>query len=301
MKTKVAILGVGGMLGSMILDEFAKDEDFKVIATARNKKEIDLFKNYKSVEFRQLDVEHADVDMLKNAIKGASFVVNAIGIIKPYIHDDNAVEVERATRINALFPHLLAKAAGKAKVIQIATDCVYSGERGKYKESDLHDALDVYGKTKSIGEAHFENMYHIRCSIIGPELTGHLSLMDWFLTQPEGAKINGYKNHHWNGVTTLQFAKLCIGIIKKDIKINHLQHIVPSGKIAKSDMLKSFAREFGRTDIGITPVDAPKVVDRTLLTENLKMNEKIWKASGYKKIPTVKEMIEELARYKFGE
>ncbi len=300
MKTKVAILGVGGMLGSMILDVFAKDKDFKVIATVRNKKELELFKNYKSVEFRELDVEHADVKKLESALKGAKYVVNAIGIIKPYIHDDNAAEVERAVRINALFPHMLAKAAGKAKVIQIATDCVYSGAKGKYKESDLHDALDVYGKTKSIGEAYFDNMYHIRCSIIGPELAGHLSLMDWFLTQPEGAKVNGFKNHHWNGVTTLQFAKLCVGIIKKEVTIKHLQHIIPSGKIAKSDMLKSFAKEFGRTDIEINPVDAPKVVDRTLATENAKMNEKVWRAAGYKKIPTVKEMIKELAEYQAG-
>ncbi len=288
------------MLGSMVLDVIAQDTDFSIIATVRDLKETKKLKKYKNVVFRKLDVEYAATDMLQKALKGAKWVVNCIGIIKPYIHDDNAVEVERAIRVNSLFPHNLATAAkkNKAKVIQIETDCVYSGKKGKYTESDLHDALDVYGKTKSIGEVYFDNMYHLRCSIIGPELAGHLSLLDWFLTQPENAKLNGYQNHLWNGVTTLQFAKLCIGIIKKDIKINHLQHIIPTGKIAKSEMLKSFAKEFNRSDIEITPVNAPKVVDRTLTTENIKINERIWKTAGYKKTPTVKEMIKELAQYK---
>lgn len=296
-KQKITILGVGGMLGSMVLDVFSRDKDFKLIATVRNKKEIEQFKKYKNVEFRELDVALADVDTLKKAIKGADWVVNAIGIIKPYIHDDNALEVERATRINALFPHLLVKAAGRAKIIQIATDCVYSGEKGKYKESDLHDPLDVYGKTKSIGEAYVENIYHLRCSIIGPELTGHFSLMDWFLNQEPNAKVNGYKNHFWNGVTTLHFAKLCIGIIKKDIKIKHLQHIIPSDKLAKSEILKCFAKEFNRQDVAINPVNAKEAIDRTLMSENAKMNEKIWRAAGYKEIPTIRQMIRELAVY----
>lgn len=296
MKQKVAVLGVGGMLGSMILDVFSKEQNFDLIATVRNKKEEGRFKKCKC-KIIELDVEHADTETLKKALKGVDWIVNAIGVIKPYIHDDNASETERALRINSLFPHYLSRATGElgAKVIQIATDCVYSGEKGKYVESDLHDALDVYGKTKSLGEAYFENIYHLRCSIIGPELTNHLSLMDWFLNQPKNTKLNGYKNHLWNGVTTLQFAKLSAGIIKNNLDLGHLQHIIPANEISKSDLLGCFAKNFGREDIKIKPVDAPKVVDRTLRTENPKMNEKIWKASGYKKIPTVEEMVEELA------
>lgn len=294
MKQKIAILGAGGMLGSMVLDVFAKDGNFSVVATVRETKEIKNFKKYKNVGFYKLDVEYADVNTLKGALKGASWVINCIGIIRPYIHDDNAKEVERALRINALFPHLLAKAAAPAKIIQITTDCAYSGEKGKRKESDPHDALDVYGKSKSIGEVYSKNMYNLRTSIIGPEITGHVSLMDWFLTQRKGARVNGYKNHLWNGITTYHFARLCAGIIKKNISIGHLQHIVPSGEITKCEMLKIFAKEFDRQDIKIVPVNVPKVVDRTLQTENPQINKKIWQAAGYKKIPTVLEMIREL-------
>lgn len=300
---KVAILGCSGMLGSIVLDYFANKTKYQAIATLSNDKDLRSWqKKYADVEFRVFDAE-GDFAQVKGAIKDADWAINAIGIIKPYIHDDNAKEIERAVKVNALFPHLLGRAAQEtgAKVVQIATDCVFSGEKGSYIETDQHDALDVYGKTKSIGEAYFDNVYHLRCSIIGPEIKAHLSLMDWFLGQPVGTDVNGFRNHYWNGVTTLSYARLCAGIIKDDIEINHLQHIVPSGRISKADMLNVFSLEFGRKDIKITPTDAPKIVDRTLETTNKELNASIWKATGYQKIPTVEEMIKELANYSLPE
>lgn len=285
------------MLGSMVLDVFSHDEDFKVIATIRSSKEKSLLKKYQNIEFRELDVEDADLSTLKSALKDTDWIINCIGIIKTYIHDDNAPEVARAVRINALFPYLLASALDNSKVIQITTDCVYSGKKGGYQESDSHDASDVYGKTKSIGEVYLKNMYNIRCSIIGPELSSHTSLMDWFLNSPKNAKVNGYKNHFWNGVTTLHFAKICIGIIKKDIKIGHLQHVIPADKVSKMQMLKLFAKNFDRADIEILPTSESGAVDRTLKTEKQKINEKIWFSAGYKTIPTIAKMIEELGDY----
>ena len=45
-----------------------------------------------------------------------------------------------------------------------------------------HDDLWFVGKrlTKSVGEVHSPAVHHLRCSIIGPELRGHRSLLDWF-------------------------------------------------------------------------------------------------------------------------
>ncbi|OGL37175.1 hypothetical protein A3E49_02530 [Candidatus Saccharibacteria bacterium RIFCSPHIGHO2_12_FULL_49_19] len=299
-KPNVAILGCTGMLGSMTLDYFVQSGDFDIVATARQIGELkSLKKTYPSVEFRQLDAEKAGVDEIKKSISGCQWVINAIGIIKPYIHDDNSKETERAVRVNSLFPYLLGAAAAKAKIIQIATDCAYSGEKGKYIEDDLHDALDVYGKTKSLGEAYLDNFLHVRCSIIGPELKAHLSLMDWFLSQPKNSEVNGFSNHQWNGVTTLHFAKICHGIIKKDISFFHSQHVIPKNLITKANLLKSFSKEFNRADIKVNVVEAPTVIDRTLSTSNPKVNAVIWKAAGYGQIPTIEQMVAELAGYDF--
>jgi dTDP-4-dehydrorhamnose reductase len=98
-------------------------------------------------------------------------------------------------------------------------------------------------------------------------------------------------------VTTFHFAKLCIGIINGDIIIDHLQHIIPNGDIAKADILKVFAKAYSRGDITVNPINAEKVIDRTLSTNNQELNMKIWEASGYKQIPTVEEMIMEMAEW----
>jgi dTDP-4-dehydrorhamnose reductase len=301
-KPKVVILGSTGMLGSITLDSFEKSGNFELIATYRNKAEAEsLIAAYPSVDFRLLDAETSSVENIKAAINGAEWVVNAIGVIKPYIHDDNPNEVERAIRVNSLFPHLLGEAASSnsAKVIQIATDCVYSGEKGNYVESDVHDALDVYGKSKSLGESYQEVVHNIRCSIIGPELKGHLSLMDWFLGQEKDTEVNGFTNHQWNGVTTLHYARLCQGIIKNNVALPHIQHIVPGNLITKANLLKAFGKEYNRADITVNSVEAPKVIDRTLSTENEKANLEIWKAAGYDTPPTVEQMVAEIATYDF--
>lgn len=214
--------------------------------------------------------------------KEGDWIINCIGKIKPYCDD-----VERAIRVNALFPYTLP-----ANTIQIATDCVYSGKKGNYVETDEHDATDVYGKTKSLGEA--SHIKHLRCSIIGPEIKGHTSLMDWFFAQE---KANGYTNHMWNGITTYHYAKIVEGVIRKGIVLPHLQHIVPANKISKANLLRCLAKEF-KKNIPVTDVEADVVIDRTLDTHNKAKNKEIWKAAGYDKPPTIEEMIQELALLK---
>ena len=173
---RVVVLGASGMLGSMVLSELAGDGTLEVTGTVRP----------------ALDAECAGVDDLARLLDGASWAVNAIGVIKPYIRDDEAAAVERAVRVNGLFPHLLARAAERTgcRVLQIATDCVYSGTIGNYREDAPHDALDVYGKTKSLGEVNSPAVHHLRCSIIGPEPKAHVSLLDWFLGPPSGSGLD---------------------------------------------------------------------------------------------------------------
>ena len=300
---KVIVLGASGMLGSMVLDVLSNEKNFVVTATLREENLLNEFsKKYEKVIFKKLDVEKSGINEIKEIIAENEWVINAIGVIKPYIHDNNSTEVERAIKINSLFPHLLSEVIVETnkKVIQIATDCVYSGQKGGYVETDLHDALDAYGKTKSLGEVIYPNFYNLRCSIIGPELKGHLSLMDWFLGQPKDSSVNGYLNHKWNGITTFHFVKLCIGIINSEIKINHLQHIIPNGEISKADLLKVFANAYNRKDIIVNQINAEKVVDRTLLTNNERLNKKIWRSAGYMKIPSIEEMIFEMSNFDFS-
>jgi dTDP-4-dehydrorhamnose reductase len=298
---KVIVLGVSGMLGSMVLDYLSRDKDLELYATARSRDMIQKFQpRLGKVEWRFLDAERFDVKEIATVLGRIGWAINTIGVIKPYIHDDNAAEVERAVVVNALFPHLLAHAAEQTgcHVLQIATDCVYSGHRGNYNEKDEHDPLDVYGKTKSLGEVFSTNVHHLRSSIIGPEPKGHTSLMDWFLGQRASSRVKGYTNHQWNGITTLHFSKICQGIIKYNQKMPHLQHVIPADAISKSELLQCFAREYGRGDISINPGKADTAIDRTLATTNVSLNRQLWKAAGYPEPPSIPWLVAELAEYK---
>ncbi len=275
-KIKVVILGSTGMLGH----EVAKIISANIANTICVNRDI-------------IDAEHCSVNELKQLLTNIDWVINCIGIIKPYIHDNNMHEIRRAILVNALFPHILAQAVegSKVKVIQIATDCVYDGMQGKYIETDLYNPTDVYGKTKSLGEICQNGFINLRCSIIGREIKNKLSLLEWFLNQPYDAEINGYINHLWNGITTTAFARICLGIIQNNISDFMIQHIVPADILSKAQMLHIFKECYNRNDIKIKDIDASTRIDRTLKTLYSERNRLLWKSAGYVKIPTIKEMI----------
>lgn len=201
------------------------------------------------------------------------YLINCIGIIKPYCKDNDPEGVKKAIRINALFPHELAKfcRGSNIKIIQIATDCVFSGRDGNYDEDSPHDALDVYGKTKSLGEVLAGNFLNVRCSVVGPELKNNLGLLGWFLTQSKKSKLKGFINHKWNGVTTLQFAQLCQKIMENDtfyrlIKTSNVFHFCPNNTQTKYDLLLLFNKVFGK-EAEIEKAEAPEPKDLTLTTK----------------------------------
>lgn len=298
----VLVLGGSGMLGSAVVDWLARDESLSVGATVRVQGYLERGRKVlPGVRWHLLDVGEDSPSALRPVVEGYEWIINAIGVHKRFIHDDNQAEVERAIQINALFPHRLARAAEKsgARVLQIETDCVYSGKAGHYAEDAPHDPLDVYGKTKSLGEVHSSNVFHLRCSAVGPELKNHVSLLGWFLKQPLRAKVIGFANHRWNGVTSLTFARICHGIIKYNVKLPHLHHLVPADEMTKAEVLGEFAREYRREDIRIEPGETPVPIDRTLRTNNGALNRTIWEAAGYPGPQSITDMIEEMRAFNF--
>ncbi len=283
------------MLGSMVVDYLSQQTGLALTATVRTAE----LRATMQAAYPQVRWELADYRDSFSVLDGQEWIINAIGITKPLIRDDNAAETVRALEINSLLPYRVGQEAAKrnARVLQIATDCVYSGAKGHYVESDLHDALDVYGKTKSLGECFLANTHHLRCSIIGPEPKDFKFLIEWFRRQPANASVNGFVNHHWNGVTTLHFAKLCHGIMQTEPALGHLQHVVPTGLVTKAQMLHDFAAAYGRDDITIHDVEAKTVIDRTLDTQTPGANLALWQSAGYATPPTVSEMIRELGAW----
>jgi dTDP-4-dehydrorhamnose reductase len=279
-KNKILILGKTGMLGSMVYTYLKQNSNSDVQATDREKFDVISFLN-----------KNKRYHFLHNY----DYIINCVGIIKPYCKDDNAQGVYDAIKVNTLFPLELQRFCknSQTKIIQIATDCVYSGKKGNYVEDDKHDALDVYGKTKSLGEVVASNFLNIRCSIIGPEIKNKLSLLEWFLNQPSGSTLQGYSKHFWNGVTTLQFAKLCKVLLmnnnfEKLIKVNSVHHFIPNQNLSKYELLQLFKKYFNK-DYRIKKATT-ETINRTLSTK-YKLLGKIFPETS------MEEAIKELADY----
>jgi dTDP-4-dehydrorhamnose reductase len=266
--TNIIVLGVSGMLGSMVFNYLSKNEQFKVFGTSREPSSL-IYKNILNLDAKNITEEA----LLKLITKSKpDYIVNCIGIINKYCTPDNQEGIQNAILVNALFPYKLAyvtkKFSPKTKIIQIATDCVYSGNKGNYIENDIHDPVDVYGKSKSLGEVVNDNFINIRCSIIGPELKTKISLLEWFLAKSEHETVYGYNHHIWNGVTTLQFAQFCEEVIienKFDTlrSLNHVIHYCKNESVSKYELLLIFKEVF-RKDVEIIKIDNSKRLNRTL-------------------------------------
>ena len=297
---KVLVLGASGMAGSMVLQWLKLASRFDLSASVRDPEILKLCSEKNpDISWHLLDWPALTDDSWRGAFQGVDWVINAIGVIKPYIDDQDVEKVINAIQVNGILPHVAANLASEcgANVLQIATDCVFSGSQGSYSEEDLHDAVDAYGKTKSIGEVYADSVSHIRCSIIGPELRRKTFLLEWLLSQPPQAEIFGFTNHLWNGVTTLHFAKICQGIIDNDFQLGHLHHLIPKDCVTKSELLNVFGEEFEREDVSISPTDADLAVDMTLASNHDSVNNELWRMAGYSDSPTVKDMMEELAEF----
>lgn len=235
----------------------------------------------------------AETDNPTNVVRGQEWVVNAIGLIRHVLDEANPRDRELASRVNARFPHTLSEvaAAAGARVIQIATDCVFDGSKGGYVETDQHTASDLYGTSKSNGEVRVPGFVNLRCSIVGREEVHQRSLLEWLLSHPRGAEVPGYTDHLWNGITTKAFALLVVGIIEHDLDLPMTQHVVPADRVSKYDLLKVAAVELSRRDLRIVPVESGTPVDRTLSTLRPEVNEMLWKNAGWSTPPKIQSLV----------
>ena len=241
---KVAILGSGGMLGYAMTQFFSK-EKHEVLAISR--KEFDLAKG-----------QLPDLWKIMESF-GTEVVINCAGVIKPQIAK---MSIEDVLKVNSIFPQNLGlyTQSRKIKAFQVTTDCVYSGQKGNYSESDFFDATDVYGMSKNGGEPH--SLMTLRTSIIGEEKEQSRSLLEWARSQA-GKNVNGFTNHRWNGVTTVQLAMTIDQILKKGLYRPGLYHVHSPAAVSKDELLRIMSRAYD-LKLDVTEKEGPEFCDRTL-------------------------------------
>ncbi len=283
---KILILGTTGMLGNAMFRFISEDRNLSVYGTARNDSACRYFPEELSRKLiTPVNIENHDSLIKLFATIKPDIVVNCIGLIKQL---DDANNPMQALSINALLPHRLSvicQATG-TRFIHISTDCVFSGSKGNYIESDFADANDLYGRSKFLGEVHYPNTITLRTSIIGHELSGSKSLVGWFLGQQ--TTVNGYVRAIFSGVPTVELARIVRDIVIPRLDMNGLYHVAAK-PINKFDLLKLVASTYNKI-IEIIPSNE-LVIDRSLNAELFN------KATGYVP-PEWSELIQRMYKFK---
>jgi len=249
---RLLVLGAAGMLGHRICRLLI--ERFEIWGTFHNH-DMD-YRRYGilSPECSIAGVDAQDFSTVSSAIEKVKpdAIVNCIGIVK---QRDESKQAIPSIHVNALFPHQLADLCVErgVRMVQISTDCVFSGSRGNYSEIDVPDPVDLYGRTKLLGELNQPGCLTLRTSIIGWQLNTFSGLLSWFALQ-RNKHIKGYRKAVYSGFSTAVLAQLIGDILQTRPDLNGIYQVA-SEPISKFDLLVMLRNILGWNDIVIDPDD----------------------------------------------
>jgi dTDP-4-dehydrorhamnose reductase len=273
-KQTILVLGASGMLGNAMLRYFATQTEHEVVGIVRSAGSARLLPDGLQ-EKTALGGDVDDVDALVRMFDRhrPTVVINCIGLVKQL---GDAKDPLAAIPVNAVLPHRLARlcALAGARLVHLSTDCVFSGDKGMYREDDLPDAQDVYGRTKLLGEVDYPHALTLRTSIIGHELSTQHSLVCWFLSQQE--TVRGFSQAIFSGLPTVEIARVIDRYVLNRPELRGLYHL-SAEPINKFSLLQLIAKAYGK-DIEI-------IDDRTLVIDRSLDSTQFRSATGYQPEP----------------
>lgn len=268
---RLIILGGNGMLGHYIKRYFETHTKLQIISITRNEYDV-IIDSIDKLE-----------SLLKTHLDDKTVIFNAIGII-PQANKNYPLTDNHYIKINQEFPHQLEKLCEKynCRLIHSTTDCVYTGKKGNYIESEPHDETSMYGITKSKGEPL--NSTVIRTSIIGEEIHNKRSLVEWIKGNKD-KEVNGYTNQYWNGITCLQYAKVLEKMLNENIFWKGVRHIYSPTTVSKYELV-SMVNDVYMLNIKVNKYDVSDKIDKSIQT--------IYPENSLFNIPELLEQIKEM-------
>jgi dTDP-4-dehydrorhamnose reductase len=264
-RKKVLVLGATGMAGHICYTYLEENSDYELYSL--------VFRDKLNEDSLVCNVRNSALFTgLLTEIK-PDIIINCIGVLIK----GAAENAENAVYLNAYLPHQLEKTAREinAKLIHISTDCVFSGNKGSYKEDDFKDAKDIYGLSKNLGEIINKTDLTVRTSIIGPELKKNgEGLMHWFFSQR--SEVNGFTNAIWSGVTTLSLAKGIHSAIEQEL--SGLYHLTNNEPISKYKLLNEI-KAVWIMNLNINKVSG-KTVNKSILDTRNEIHYKVPSYTG---------------------
>ena len=250
---KVLVIGVKGMAGHLVFKKLPQLGNYEMYGIARNHPETS----------HVFDLDVSDTSKLKAIVQENQFdvIVNCIGILNKDAED----HPDKAIWFNAYFPHFLENITKETstKVVHISTDCVFSGKKGSYSETDFKDGEGFYAQSKALGEIVNHKDVTLRTSIIGPELNSNgIGLFHWFMKQDNTQTLKGFTQAFWSGITTIELANVIHWAIQNEV--TGLKQIAGE-KIDKYQLLLLFNEVFKNNQVAILADDYYKV-DKSLMS-----------------------------------
>ena len=248
-------MGASGMLGNAMVRVLSQDPGYEVFGSVRTSE----VKHYFEPTVAKNIITGIDVDnpgAITSLLEQSDpdVVINCIGLVKQL---EAANDPLLAISINALLPHRLARECENigARLIHFSTDCVFTGRKGNYVETDEPDAQDLYGRTKLLGEVNYPHAITLRTSIIGHELNSSHGLIDWFLAQK--GSVKGYTHAIFSGLPTGELARVVKDFVLPRHELYGLFHVA-AAPISKFDLLQYVYKEYGKS-LRIEPDDQIRI------------------------------------------
>jgi dTDP-4-dehydrorhamnose reductase len=293
-KPRILIFGGSGMLGNAVIAHSSERfGEFQFTTTYRSQEPT---KKSSNVNYLYLDVDDLDAILLEKSLRDADIVINCIGLI--WQKANRYMSEKDFFRVNYEFPLKIQDYQFKFgfKNIHIGTDCVFNGNSPvPHTEIDALDATDLYGRSKAKAEIELRNTMILRSSIIGQSPGAKVSLLDWFLSRERGSQVKGYSNHYWNGIGTVQLARILSSfILRPETIFEGVQHLVPADCVTKFELLSIVGEVYNRKDIVIDEYLQETEVNHLLATINPTRNIEIWRMAGYSSVPKIHDIVEEL-------
>ena len=268
---KFLICGCNGMAGHTI-SLYLKEQGHSVFGFDRKQSEL----------IDSVAGDACDKEFVKHLVLSGNYdtVINCIGILNQDAENNKAL----ATYLNSYFPHFLAEITKDTniQVIHMSTDCVFSGKRGGYTETDFQDGETFYDRSKALGELNDEKNLTLRNSIVGPDINPHgIGLLNWFMQQK--GEVNGFTKAMWTGQATLQLAKTMEYAAKN--RTHGLINAVPDNSISKYGLISLFNKYLKNNELKVNPVDGVNA-DKSLKRTNFEFDYII---------PDYETMVKELA------
>jgi len=170
----IGVLGTGGMLGKAVVEACIEKG---MVCHGYDREQIDI----------------CDANLIVTL--NADVVINCAGVI-------DKANTLGMVKTNALGPHVLATWFS-GPIIHVSTDCVFSGiYDDPYPVHFNPDPVDLYGRTKLVGEVKADHVLNVRTSFIGFD---H-GFLRWLIDNRNG-QIEGWANAMWSGSTVYAVAR----------------------------------------------------------------------------------------------